>query len=194
MAPLFFISISTQFENLGDALINRELILLAAEHGEVIVDWSRCPKSFRQTLDLTNEQNVRILDSRFAFFHSMLAARGRGRRCVMLFKPGAYFGSSGLSRRRAACVLGMHKLLQALGVEQMLFGASYERLDVTNRKFLVRKSEFLTRHFVRDKQSLEYARSLGIESQWNSARSSVCIVSRSTASTCCSNVSPDPRI
>jgi hypothetical protein len=43
-----FFSIRTQFDNLGDALINRELLRLCAGFARVELDLSRCPPGFRR--------------------------------------------------------------------------------------------------------------------------------------------------
>ncbi|WP_162935665.1 polysaccharide pyruvyl transferase family protein [Tsuneonella amylolytica] len=160
--PLFFMTIATQFENVGDALIHRELIRLAASHGPVVVDWSRCPEWFRETLDITRIPSVTTITDRTAFYRRILISRLHGKRCILLLKPGAYFGPRGFGELHAALVLGFNKLLALAGVEFMQFGASYERLDKANARFLRRKSRLYAAHFVRDEQSLYYARSLGM--------------------------------
>lgn len=158
----FFMSVATQFENLGDALIHRELALLAAAHGPVLVEWSRCPERFRRTLDLEGQPGITTMAGRGAFLRAMLGARARGERAILLLKPGAYLGPLGLPRWRAEAVLAFNRALAAAGVELMQLGASYERLDAANAAFLARKSAALACHYVRDEQSRHYAWSVGI--------------------------------
>ena len=53
-----FFSPKTQFENVGDALINREMIELASLNSKVILDLSRCPADFNETLGLDNNRKI----------------------------------------------------------------------------------------------------------------------------------------
>jgi hypothetical protein len=49
--PTFFLRVKTQFGNLGDALINRELIRLLASHGSLVINLSAAPPRFRVWID-----------------------------------------------------------------------------------------------------------------------------------------------
>lgn len=159
--PCFFLPVSTQFENVGDALIHRELIRIANDHGPTFVEISRCPPQFRKTLDIDDLENVRTIDGRGAFYRQMVRSRLAGARLIYLLKPGAYLGPSGQSATRSTLLLGMLKAIRAFGCRLMHFGASYERLDQANSEFLARRSHLLDGHYVRDERSLAYARARG---------------------------------
>lgn len=155
-------SVSTQFENLGDALIHREVIRLASNHGDVLVDWSRCPKDFRDTLALTGLSRVRTIESRARFQSALLTSRLRNRRTILLAKPGAYIRGRGVGPMKAKAILAYYGFLNALGVEQMKFGVSYEKLTQNHLDFLVAKSRTYAKHYVRGQSSLDYARKSGM--------------------------------
>ena len=62
-----FFSPKTQFENVGDALINRELIRLASDNSSVVLDVSRCPLDFVEDLSV-NFDNVDLRSDSFLQF------------------------------------------------------------------------------------------------------------------------------
>ena len=154
----FFMSINTQFENAGDALICRELIRLACDHGEVMVDTSKCPPSFELTVGLGNLRGATATSSRKTYFKSLLRSRIRGDSTFLLLKPGAYLGKLGFSSTRAALLHIIHLFLRVIGVKFVQLGVSYERLEKANQRYLSAKTQYLHAHYVRDKESLHYAR------------------------------------
>jgi polysaccharide pyruvyl transferase WcaK-like protein len=158
----FFMSINTQFENVGDALICRELLRLASNHGKVVVDTSKCPSSFEATLGLESSSQLISVSSRKAYFTAMLRSRMRGDRTFLLLKPGAYLGKLGFSATRAAVLHVIHLLLRLAGIKIVQIGVSYERLDSANKQYLSTKSRYLHAHYVRDAESLKYARANGL--------------------------------
>lgn len=84
----FSISIKTQFENVGDALINRLLITEASKYGTVIVDVSRCPISFIEMLNLESMPTV-IVTKRFStFILYMLKLKITGQSVTYFLNPG----------------------------------------------------------------------------------------------------------
>ena len=159
-----YFSISTQFDNVGDALINRELINLASLNSKVVLDLSRCDTAF--SLQLLNGIQGQFEISRFGslgLFLSLIASRAKGVDCFYYISPGGYFGE--LSHRdyllkslRYLFLL----LLSVIGVKVCHVGVSYERLGPRFLKLIKFRNRFLYSHLVRDKRSLEYISKNGV--------------------------------
>ncbi len=159
-----FFSINTQFDNVGDALINRELVKLAADQGPVMVDLSRCPSRFRETLGLNGLPNVTIVEGSLALFRRMLSHRLSGGIPVYFLKPGAYLGGLGTSfLPKALAILLLQLLMMLLGVKICQIGVSYERLSPFHSWFLRTRRPLLFAHYVRDQKSFDYAEEQGLK-------------------------------
>ena len=88
-----FFSINTQFENVGDALINREMIRLAALKSKVYVDFSRCPDGFSETSCGTSNHSFSKV--KFGFLGiclKLIFKRCVREECYYFLSPGGYFG------------------------------------------------------------------------------------------------------
>ncbi|MFT6072121.1 MAG: polysaccharide pyruvyl transferase WcaK-like protein [Alphaproteobacteria bacterium] len=165
--PNAFFSIKTQFENVGDALINREMINLAAREAVVHIDISRCPPEFIHTLGISDlaETDKKIISYQksLSLFLKMIRLRLSGQACYYFLSPGGYLGDiSGLgfvSKYINAFILLCFTLI---GVHICHVGVSYERLGKNFSKLLALRSKLLHRHYIRDNTSMEYATSLGI--------------------------------
>jgi polysaccharide pyruvyl transferase WcaK-like protein len=160
-----FFSPKTQFENVGDALINREMIELASLNSRVILDLSRCPAEFNETLGLNDNEKVEKVNFGFLnLFFSMVLNRILLRECFYFLSPGGYFGEveklDYFKRIMNSLVLF---ILHIIGVKICHFGVSYERLGPNFSKVIKYRSLFLHSHVVRDKLSYDYANSLGIK-------------------------------
>jgi polysaccharide pyruvyl transferase WcaK-like protein len=160
-----FFSIKTQFENVGDALINREMIRLALCNGDAVVDVSRCPPEFALLLDPRGDTSGRItwIKSSEALFRRMLAERVRGNECYYYISPGGYLGE----RKGAQYAAGMMntaalRMMKTIGVRIIHIGVSYERLGPWHTRLLRGRTRLIASHFTRDTESAAYARSLGL--------------------------------
>lgn len=160
-----FLSVHTQFENAGDALIVRELINLAADIAPTFVDLSRCPSSFRSTLNLGALPNV------VAFEHlgtgrllaQMLRSRLSGHRTVYFLAPGGRGGE--LTVRgyvKAHVTNALLGLFSSLGVRVCHIGVSYDRLGPRHIAALRRRSRILAHHAVRDEVTRDHLSTNGI--------------------------------
>ena len=164
MSSCTFFSLSTQFENLGDLLINRELIELAAKNSQVYVDLSRCTPEFAQNLNLEALSNVEVVkDGSTSLFKKMIRQQRSGTQCYYFLSPGGYFG--GLNAKRTVsswmntALLGFfHKI----GIRICLVGVSYERLTSNYLMVLKLRSRMLFRHYIRDTASADYAEKKGL--------------------------------
>lgn len=155
-----FFSINTQFENVGDALINRELVALASDMGRVKVDLSRCPDGFIKTMNIDPSL---LANSPWALFGSIIKQRLTGNDAYWFLSPGGYFGeltvSEVLKRTPNTAVL---VFMHMIGVKVCHVGVSYERIGKRHAAFLRFRSPFITSHIVRDEDSKEYAKDVGL--------------------------------
>lgn len=159
-----FFSINTQFDNVGDALINRELVKLAADQGPVMVNLSRCPPRFRETLGLDNLPNVTIVDGSSVLFREMFKHRMKAGIPVFFLKPGAYLGGLGASfLPKGIAIIFFQLLMTLLGTKICQIGVSYERLTPFHSWFLRVRRPLLFAHYVRDEKSFAYAMDQGLK-------------------------------
>ena len=159
-----FFSIKTQFENLGDALINRELVKLVSNNSYSTVDLSRCPVAFQNTLALDEVPNCKTIYSSAQLFGSILKARISGEEAYWFLSPGGYFGEISwkqmISRTPNLLIL---YLMHFIGVKVCHIGVSYERLGSRHSFFLKMRNRLLYKHYTRDHVSKNYASSVGIK-------------------------------
>jgi polysaccharide pyruvyl transferase WcaK-like protein len=157
-----FFSLKTQFENVGDALINREMVRLAAANGRAHVDLSRCPERFRRTVKL--EDNAKVYHGFGSLCRSMITHRLQGKRCYYFLSPGGYVGEVGW-KEMPSKLLNTFVLLAfvLIGIRICLVGVSYERLGSRNIRLQALRSKLLYRHFLRDRASLAYAQQSGFK-------------------------------
>ncbi len=157
----FFFSVKTQFENLGDSLINKELILACSNHGETLVDVSRCPKYFIDCMNI-NESAVGWLDGFPIMVWEMLKARLRGEQAILVLNPGGLGNSRTLRQNIVAfnyniLILGF----RALGIKIVQVGISFENVSGLSKIIYSQRFSLLNKIFVRDKGSLERIRKAG---------------------------------
>lgn len=157
-----FLSINTQFENLGDALINRELVRLLAEHGKVVVDVGNVPTWFSDILELS-EGVERVLGKR-KLLSSILKERAAGNTVYYFFRPGAVFGDIPISSlTKNLALLALYYFLKLVGVRFCHVGLSCERLGKNFRIFLRARGLLMHKSFVRDDESSSLLDSLKIK-------------------------------
>lgn len=160
-----FFSIKTQFENVGDALINREMIRFAVLNGDAVVDISRCPPSFAALLDpnTSGRGSLTWLKSSAALFRQMFVKRLKNERCFYYISPGGYVGDRSGAEYAAGMVnTAALKLMKAIGIRIVHIGVSYERLGPSHIKLLRGRAKVIDSHFARDAESAAYAESLGL--------------------------------
>lgn len=159
-----FLSIKTQFENAGDALINRELVRLCADNANVYVDTSRCPSKFSNMIISGMPTNVFEIRSTGRLFTIMLYRRLRGSKCFYFLSPGGYVGErkgvDGIVAKANTAVLWT---MSKIGIKVCHLGVSYERIGRVHREILRYRSKFLSHHYVRDSKSADYADGMGLK-------------------------------
>ncbi|HSG37004.1 MAG TPA: polysaccharide pyruvyl transferase family protein [Paracoccaceae bacterium] len=158
--PVFFLRVKTQFGNLGDALINRELIRLLASHGQLVINLAGAPPTFRAWIDDGIPASA-IRTATVGYWLRLIWALLRrpigGADCWVVLNPGGYVGEVG----RIAMVgklLGAFRLqlLRCFGCNTMLVGVSYERLGPRLLRSLRAQSRALDVHAPRDSRTAAY--------------------------------------
>lgn len=156
-----FLSMKTQFENLGDALINRELIALLSEHGRLIVDVSSTPDWFVQMLSLPG--NVTRTHGRFQSLMLMCRERLAGNEVFYFFLPGGHIGEYSLLRfLKRTLILLPYFLLKIFGIRFCQIGSSLERLGTRHQLYLKLRQRLMHAFFVRDINSSQFLKNARI--------------------------------
>jgi len=160
-----FVSVKTQFENLGDALIVRELIRQLSARVPTVLDLSRCPDSFVQTLDLAGLPNV-VAHRKAGFAKLMAAIAGTvlsGRKAYYFLLPGGLGGDKSTKQYAMGRLNNsLLALLRLLGVRICQGGISYDNLGPRYVAILRKRAAWMFSQVVRDELSLAHARDNGI--------------------------------
>lgn len=162
--PASFLSMKTQFENAGDALINRELVRICSRFSDVVLDTSRCPPAF--VASMRPEDYAPSVDSArtASLFFKLALERFRGRPVYYFLIPGGYVGEKrGLQLVSLIANTAVLAGMRLLGVRVCHVGVSYERLGPRHARILALRSRLMHRLLVRDAGSLAYAESIGIQ-------------------------------
>jgi len=162
-----FISLKTQFENLGDALINRELIKIVSARVPTTVDLTRSPASFHSTMELERISNINLLTKfRGVFFFQMMKKALSGETCYFFLNPGGLGGGVGNSVG-AFCKSHLYNcallLLKVIGVRICHVGISYEKMKWKEASVAKLRSWACFNFSVRDGESFDYIRTLGVK-------------------------------
>ncbi len=159
-----FLSIKTQFDNLGDALINRELCVLAADRVRTLVDFSRSPVSFQRSMGVDQHPNV-VAIRRFGYARlvaSMLWYRLRGWHCYFFLNPGGLGGKKkSLKSIVSAAVYNiLLGFLRMAGVRICHVGISFDPMDPPQLAIAKWRRRLLYSFAVRDQLSAEYLKTI----------------------------------
>ena len=128
--PTFYINAKTQHENLGDAVITRQLIELSRQLGPVRVQTVNIPAHFQKTLHLSPGEAVPTVS---AFLISLIKAglmwRFGAKRSsgpvIYLLNPGGFEGDyRGVQVVRQYVLVVAYVFLRLLGVRLMRIGCS----------------------------------------------------------------------
>lgn len=155
-----YMNIKTQFENVGDALIIRELLRQIASRSQLIVDVSRCPEAFRRSIGVSELPNTTVRAAGFiSIAISMLSDRLRGDVPYYFLIPGGINGEKSTKQYwlAQAGTIGM-AIMSTLGARICQTGISYEALGDRHKRLLRRRLRYFYKAMVRDELSLMYAR------------------------------------
>ncbi|UJF17138.1 polysaccharide pyruvyl transferase family protein [Vibrio sp. SS-MA-C1-2] len=149
-----YFSFGTQFENVGDTLINKNLLDLVSNNSDCYADFSRCPQTFKNEFSDSNYTDV---NGYLSLCIQILKARMSGKKCNFFFSPGGYIGELSNAKFFNKIILTLSYLfLLLIGVNFICLGVSYESLGKKNRFFIKLRSKLSKFNYVRDKKTYDY--------------------------------------
>lgn len=159
-----FFFMKTRFENIGDALINRELLKLVSARVPVTVDLSRAPEPFAQNLDLAALPDAHVTRHGLAaLVFAMLRARRAGITPVYFLMPGGNRGEKSWPLFAANMAYNVFLgLLRKAGIQLVQTGVSFEHLGPRYGRVIRDRARTLSRIYVRDRLSADLLERLGI--------------------------------
>ncbi|MEB2848151.1 polysaccharide pyruvyl transferase family protein [Endobacterium cereale] len=158
---IFFFSANTQYENAGDALINRELLKVLRRWGSVRVAQSGAPEAFMRQLCLEPEElhyESRPALWMGAFLAGTQARFSRTERPYLALTPG---DPGGIFDRDVMLRGALTLMLTLAGVRIVRLGVSLGRMSRGRLRFEAFMSRFYVHIGIRDSQSLDLARAHG---------------------------------
>ncbi len=157
-----FFSLRTQFENLGDCIINELSLREFAKHARVSILESRAPEWLLQRMQTVSD--ISLSSSQSAWYFELVKSLF-ARRAGFLFKPGHYYQSDNWRALiRSAALLLFCKTFTACGGKIFRAGVSLGQLGSSQEWIQARIARLHTVYGVRDEFSLDYARRLGNKS------------------------------
>lgn len=159
-----YIHAKTQYENIGDALIVGQLVDGLSQESTVVLSAKGIPAHFVNQIAESVRSEYTVLQSgKLAIFAALLIRRARGLSSAYALIPGGINGEktvpeflSGLVYNAALC------LLAALGVSTLQLGISYDKLGPRHAMLIRLRAKALNHHYVRDRLTAEYCKTLGI--------------------------------
>ncbi len=161
--PVVYFSLQTQFENLGDCIINELVIRELAKHARVKIIHRRAPSWLLERL--TSVSNVQLYHSKSRWFADLFKRLAVRSPIVFAFKPGHYITSNrAKSIGYSAALVAFCGLCRVQGGKVIRSGVSLDRFGALQTRLQSLLGRLHTSYGVRDHASLEYARQLGARS------------------------------
>ena len=163
---IIFFSGETQFENTGDVLINKVLIDLIRENGDIIVDDKKMTEAYIKGLTLEKKERAPKSGFDLYLYKKALQALfsfGRTKVYFIVGPPGHLMGSSKFGRA-AKTFLASFKLLplRLFGVKLIRIGFSIGPIGKAFGRIESFRARFINYYGVRDDISLALCRKIGI--------------------------------
>lgn len=161
---IFFFSAKTQHENLGDAVINRELLRELTKAGRVEMCEGGMPGEF---LAFVSVPGIHTHASTGAFYLLLLktaifALFKPRQQLYYVLNPGGFSGGvSGIGYLRQAFLIFMYMLLNLLCVRVVRLGASAGPYSTSRLRIEKLKTALMHKNTVRDTVSLDYLKQHG---------------------------------
>jgi polysaccharide pyruvyl transferase WcaK-like protein len=163
MPAKFYFKVKTQYENLGDALINRELISEISKKGELTLDLTGTPSKFKENI-LPDSKSVIISKSILSFYFKMIKEAIFSKENVYYFlNPGGYGGE--VSKKTLVKMNVNYlvmRLLTLIGIKICRVGVSYTQLGRRHSSVIQKMADIFHYHSVRDAISEAYCNEIGI--------------------------------
>lgn len=163
---LIFYSLRTQYENLGDLIINKTLLNELRKYGELIVDDQGVPEWFCQELGITAEERAGKRELKFNILVLLSGTKTffqPGVKTYLVTPPGHIYNSTAITWTHAVKTVASAFLLSVLGVRACRFGASIGPFLGLAQLVEKMQSQFMHFYSVRDTISETYARSIGVQ-------------------------------
>lgn len=158
----FFFEINTQFDNLGDALINRELITLLSSLGKVNIDTSKAPPHFKEWIEPLPTSITKI-KNKLTFNIDVIRSLLTKNETWLVLNPGGVNGEiSQSSYIKKTLKFNYFRILKLLGVKLIRIGISYEGLGARHLRAVRNLSYITDVHLVRDSISKQYCQTKSI--------------------------------
>lgn len=163
----YFVNEKTQYENSGDALINRELITLLRKSGKVFANCPKeCPDFFIEELELNKEEIIRSKKS-VSFTLKIIS---RAIRSIISSDSVYVFGGLGdangeniSSAFKDILVSLVYCIYRLIGIRIIVIGKSFGTQGKLNKMTTRFRSLLVNEYYVRDLKSLEYCHSIEIK-------------------------------
>ncbi len=154
-------SFSTQFENLGDCVINELLLKEVGRYQNLVILGHRLPDWLTKRLE--DSGDVVLCRSRLSFLTHLLQQLMSGDRTAVLFKPGHMVRRSSLiGQVRVLAVAGTTMMLAGFGCRVFRIGTSLDAYGDPERLAQTELGRTHALYGVRDHDSLAAAQQLGI--------------------------------
>ncbi|MBS9393199.1 MAG: polysaccharide pyruvyl transferase family protein [Dolichospermum sp. LBC05a] len=163
MKNVIFYSAKTQYQNLGDMIINREMLLQLRPYGKLIVDDKGVPEWFCKDLEINSDErssNHGISFENLIIWYAFKAFFQKKYKIYFVIKPGHFYGEFKFIN---LFKLFYFAIIKILGVRICRFGASIGPFTKTMDFLEKLKSKFMYFYSVRDSISKEYADQIHIE-------------------------------
>jgi polysaccharide pyruvyl transferase WcaK-like protein len=161
LRPVAYFSLQTQFENLGDCIINEMVIRELAKHAHVKVIQSRAPTWLLNRLAAV--PGVETFSSKPRWFSDLFRRLALRKPVWFAFKPGHYLNSSRLrSLAYSTALIAFCGAFRLQGGQVIRCGVSLDRFSPLQSRLQSMLGRLHTNYGVRDQASLDYARSLGV--------------------------------
>lgn len=157
-----FISLRTQFENLGDCIINWLLISELAKSRQVYVLHRGSPDWLRERLQ--SLEGCHNFDSAYAWCRSLISAARSPSHCIVYhFKPGHYVSNNDLrGLTKSIALFGFTSVSKMAGWRFRRVGVSFSMPSGMARLADVYTGRQHDCYGLRDRKSLQMAKDLGI--------------------------------
>jgi polysaccharide pyruvyl transferase WcaK-like protein len=160
--PLIFFNVHTQYENLGDMVINRNLLFLLRKHGEVIVNDNDTPQDFLDNLGVVSEERfTNKYSGRFFLKVLTVALKLRGKKDIYLFIPPGHRVSDLKVKQLILSLILI--IFSILGIKVCEVGVSIGSFNWMKQLAEKLKSGFIHFYGVRDKLSRDIGNQYGIK-------------------------------
>lgn len=161
MKKKYYVSLKTQFENMGDLLINRELIKILSTHGNVYINCNSAPTDFVEKILPDIENNCTPLNTKFEligfYLKALLNFFSKKDKYVFAQNPGGYGGEiSERAMYRKRINTKIKAALAFFGIDFVAFGVSYDSIGPRHTATLKEQYKLYSKHYVRDEQSYNY--------------------------------------